>query len=99
MVLSEAMFKAINLINGDDDNSGAVDLTSQAEKALESYTDVYAKFEPLYNRLSSAEIELADIAGELSSLLDKLEVDPKRYDYLNQRNDELRKIKKNTVLI
>ena len=94
VVLSEAMFKAINLINGDDDNSGAVDLTSQAEKALESYTDVYAKFEPLYNRLSSAEIELADIAGELSSLLDKLEVDPKRYDYLNQRNDELRKIKK-----
>ena len=94
VVLSEAMFKAINLINGDDDNSGAVDLTSQAEKALESYTDVYAKFEPLYNRLSSAEIELADIAGELSSLLGKLEVDPKRYDYLNQRNDELRKIKK-----
>lgn len=94
VVLSEAMFKAINLINGDDDNSGAVDLTSQAEKALESYTDVYVKFEPLYNRLSSAEIELADIAGELSSLLDKLEVDPKRYDYLNQRNDELRKIKK-----
>lgn len=94
VVLSEAMFKAINLINGDDDNSGAVDLTSQAEKALESYTDVYAKFEPLYNRLSSTEIELADIAGELSSLLDKLEVDPKRYDYLNQRNDELRKIKK-----
>lgn len=94
VVLSEAMFKAINLINGDDDNSGAVDLTSQAEKALENYTDVYAKFEPLYNRLSSAEIELADIAGELSSLLDKLEVDPKRYDYLNQRNDELRKIKK-----
>ncbi|MDE6148713.1 MAG: DNA repair protein RecN [Ruminococcus sp.] len=94
VVLSEAMFTAINLINGDDDNSGAVDLTSQAEKALENYTDVYAKFEPLYNRLSSAEIELADIAGELSSLLDKLDVDPKRYDYLNQRNEALRKIKK-----
>lgn len=94
VVLSEAMFTAINLINGDDDNSGAAELTSQAEKALEGYTDIYARFEPLYNRLSSAQIELSDIAEELSSFLGKLEVDPKRYDYLNQRNDELRRIKK-----
>ena len=94
VVLSEAMFTAISLINGDDDNSGAAELTSQAEKALEGYTDIYASFEPLYNRLSSAQIELSDIAEELSSLLGKLEVDPKRYDYLNQRNDELRRIKK-----
>lgn len=94
VVLSEAVFSAVNLLNGDDENSGAVDMTSQAEKTLENYTELYSKLEPLYSRLSSTQIELSDIASELSALLDKLDVDPKRYDYLNQRNDELRKIKK-----
>lgn len=94
VVLSEAIFSALNFLNGDDDISGAVELVSQSEKGLENYTDIYAKLEPLYNRLSSVEIELSDIAGELSALLDKLDFDPKRYDYLNQRNDDLRKIKR-----
>lgn len=94
VVISEAIYTAVAFLNGDDDNSGAVDLAKQAEETLGNYTDVYAKLEPLYSRLSSAGIELSDIAGELSGLMDKLDVDPKRYDYLNQRNDDLRKIKK-----
>lgn len=94
VVLSEAMYNASLLLNGTDDEDGAVELTAQAGKELEGYTDVYSELEPLYSRLSSAQIELADIAAELSALLGKLDADPKRYDYLNQRNDELRKIKR-----
>ena len=92
VVLSEIMYNANILLSGTDDSEGAVELTSQAQKEIENYTDTYAKLEPLYNRLSSAQIELADIADELSSLVEKLDADPKRYDYLNQRNTELRKI-------
>ena len=94
VVLSEVMYKAAALLNGTDDTEGAVELAKQAEKEIEGYTDVYAKLEPLYGRLNSAGIELSDIAGELTALLDKLEVDPKRYDYLNHRNEEIRKLKK-----
>lgn len=94
VVLSEVIFKANALLSGTDDTEGAVELAAQAEKEIEGYTEVYSKLEPLYNRLSSAGIELSDIAAELSALLDKLDVDPKRYDYLNQRNDDIRKIKK-----
>ena len=94
VVLSEVIYKAAALLSGTDDTEGAVELATQAEKEIEGYTDVYSKLEPLYNRLNSVGIELSDIAGELSALLDKLDVDPKRYDYLNQRNDDIRKIKK-----
>lgn len=94
VVISEAIFTTVSMLNGDDDTSGAVDLAKQAEKTLGDYTDIYDKLEPLYSRLVSAGIELSDIAGELSVLMDKLDVDPKRYDFLNQRNDDLRRIKK-----
>ncbi len=94
VVLSEIMYNANQLLRGDDDNDGAVSLTAQAEREIEGYTDVYSKLEPLYNRLDSAKIELEDISAELSALLDKIDADPKRFDYLNRRNDQLRIIKK-----
>lgn len=94
VILSEAMYKANTLLSGDDDFDGAVELASRAEGEIEKYTDIYAKLQPIYSRLNSVQIELADISEELGGLLDKLDVDPKRYDYLNQRNDELRRIKK-----
>lgn len=94
VTLSEAIFNANLFLNGNDDTSGAAELVSQGERELENYTEIFPKLEPLYKRLSSAEIEIADIASELSSLLDKLNADPKRYDYLNRRNEELRRIKK-----
>ena len=37
---------------------------------------------------------MEDISEEIGSLLDSLDIDPKRYDYLNQRSDELRRIMK-----
>ena len=94
VVISEIMYNANQLLSGDDDNDGAVSLTAQAEREIEGYTDVYSKLEPLYSRLDSAKIELEDISVELSALLDKIDADPKRFDYLNRRNDQLRIIKK-----
>ena len=49
---------------------------------------------PIYDRLSTEAIEMEDISEEIGSLLDSLDIDPKRYDYLNQRSDELRRIMK-----
>lgn len=94
VILSEAVYSADLLLSGSDEITGAVEIISEAAGNISAYTDILADLEPLASRLSSARIEISDIAGELSSLLGSLDVDPKRYDFLNQRNDELRKIKK-----
>ena len=92
--ISEALYMAKQLLSGDDDTDGAVEMTQRASKSVEGYTDIMTEISPIYDRLSSAAIEMEDISEEIGSLLDSLDIDPKRYDYLNQRSDELRRIMK-----
>ena len=94
VAISEALYMAKQLLSGDDDTDGAVEMTQRASKSVEGYTDIMTKISPIYDRLSSAAIEMEDISEEIGSLLDSLDIDPKRYDYLNQRSDELRRIMK-----
>lgn len=94
VILSENIYLAEQLLSGDDDTSGAAEIVSQSADTISNYTDIMSELAPLYGRLSSAAIELEDISGELAGLLDKLDVDPKRYDFLNQRFADLRRIMK-----
>lgn len=94
VAISEALYMAKQLLSGDDDTDGAVEMTQRASKSVEGYTDIMTEISPIYDRLSSAAIEMEDISEEIGSLLDSLDIDPKRYDYLNQRFDELRRIMK-----
>jgi len=94
VAISEALYMAKQLLSGDDDTDGAVEMTQRASKSVEEYTDIMTEISPIYDRLSSASIEMEDISEEIGSLLDSLDIDPKRYDYLNQRSDELRRIMK-----
>lgn len=94
VAISEALYVAKQLLSGDDDTDGAVEMTQRASKSVEEYTDIMTEISPIYDRLSSAAIEMEDISEEIGSLLDSLDIDPKRYDYLNQRSDELRRIMK-----
>ncbi len=90
--ISEAVYAAQMMLSGDDDTDGISEMVSECSDKLDKYTDIMGELAPLYERLNSAAIELDDISGELSSILDSLDVDPKRFDWLNQRSDELRKI-------
>lgn len=94
VAISETLYMAKQLLSGDDDTDGAVEMTQRASKSVEGYTDIMTEISPIYDRLSSAAIEMEDISEEIGSLLDSLDIDPKRYDYLNQRSDELRRIMK-----
>ncbi len=94
VAISEALYMAKQLLSGNDDTDGAVEMTQRASKSVEEYTDIMTEISPIYDRLSSAAIEMEDISEEIGSLLDSLDIDPKRYDYLNQRSDELRRIMK-----
>ncbi len=92
VAISEAVYAANLILSGDDDTQGAAELVSDSASRLENYAEIMGDLSPLCERLNSAAIELEDVAGELSALLDSLDVDPKRFDWLNQRSDDLRRI-------
>ena len=94
VALSEAIYSAGIILTGNDDLRGVSEMVSEASDKLESYTDIMPDIAPLYERLNSAVIELEDISSELSAKLDRLDVDPKRYEYLNSRYNELMTIMK-----
>lgn len=94
VILSEAIYKARTYIKGTDDEIGSALMVTDAKNELMPHTELMPELMPLFERLESAAIELDDIALELSSAADKLDVDPKRYDYLNERFAQLRRIKK-----
>jgi DNA repair protein RecN (Recombination protein N) len=91
--LSEAAFSAAKLLSGDEDFDGADTMLAQAVRQLESGTEIMSEFATLYERLNSAQIEIADISSELNTLVDKLNADPQRYEWLNSRSRELDKAK------
>ena len=91
--LSEAAFAAAKLLAGDEDTDGVDTVFGQALKQIATGTDIMPEFASLYDRLSSVQIETADIASELSGLIDKLGADPQRFEWLNQRSRELEKAK------
>ena len=92
VAISEAVYAAQMMLSGDDETEGISELVSECSDKIDAYSDIMAELAPLSERLNSAIIELDDISGELSSILDKLDVDPKRFDWLNQRSDDLRRI-------
>ncbi len=94
VTISEALYSAAAFLSGDDDRDGAVAIAQRSRDRLSAVTEVYEPAQKLFERLESAAIELEDISDEMSSLLDKLDVDPARYDYLNSRWEELRRAKK-----
>ncbi len=91
--LTEAVMSARRLLSGDEDDSGAEGLISAAAKQIESGTDIMPEISALYERILSISIEAADISSELDSAADKLNADPKRFEWLNSRARELDKAK------
>ncbi len=92
VALSEAIFASNTIISGNDNTTGIVENISSANEKLEYFTDIMPELSALSERLSGTMIELQDISQELDSILGKLNVDPKRFDWLNQRSDDIRRI-------
>lgn len=86
-----AIRDAIQAITGED---AANELISGAERELVPYIENSRTLKELYERLSAAEIELADIASELESSADKIELDGQRLDYLAEKLGTINKLKR-----
>lgn len=86
-----AVRSAISAITGDE---AANEMLVSAETELARYTDMSPQLAVLYERLSAAEIELADIAAELENSADRIELDGQRLDYLASRLSSINKLKR-----
>ena len=86
-----AIKNAVSLITGDE---AANDMIVSAETEIATFTDNSTQLSALYERLSAAEIELADIASELESFADKVELDGQRLEYLGTRLNNINKMKR-----
>ncbi|WP_295071814.1 DNA repair protein RecN [Ruminococcus sp.] len=86
-----AIKSAVNALTGEE---AASDMIVSAETEIAGFTDTNETLNSLYERLSAAEIELADIASELESLADKVELDGQRLEYLGTRLNSINKLKR-----
>lgn len=79
-----ALWDAEQLLQGTDDESMSVlDALHRAEHSLSSISQLLPDAENLVERLNSCQIELKDIAYELSSQAANVEINPKRLDLVN----------------
>ena len=86
-----AIKSAVNALTGEE---AASDMIVSAETEIAGFTDANETLNSLYERLSAAEIELADIASEFESLADKVELDGQRLEYLGTRLNSINKLKR-----
>lgn len=86
-----AIKNAISAINGENT---ANDMIVLAEGEISAFTEDMPEINTLYERLSTVEIELNDIAGELEKVADKAEVDGQRIEYIRERISSINKLKR-----
>ena len=93
-VLAEVLSKSNTAIVGDDDYSGMTENIDTIIKDLSNHTDIIPELSKLTERLETVKIEITDIASEVSRLLDAIDIDEQRYDYLSERREQLYNVKK-----
>lgn len=85
--IKSALYEADNLLSNDD--CGVIDNLRTTLHRMESIADVYPKTQSLTERLNSAYIELKDISSEISDVLEDVEFDPARQEFINERLDTI----------
>ncbi|MDD6278298.1 MAG: DNA repair protein RecN [Oscillospiraceae bacterium] len=82
---------AVQLLTGDD---AVTELLNSAEREIGRYTETDSHLNILCDRISAAEIELSDIASELGSYAEQIDLDGQRLESMRERLSELNKLKR-----
>lgn len=93
-VLAETLSRSHTAVCGSEDSAGMTESIDSVIGDLAEYSDIMPALSPLINRLDAARIELSDIGGELTRLLDGIDVDEQRLEYLADRREKLYSVKK-----
>lgn len=83
--IKSALYTADDALNSDV--TGAILQLKQASNAINSISSMFPSAQEVAERLNSGYIELKDISSELSTLLDKIDFDPREQERINNRLD------------
>lgn len=78
----------------DDDERGLDTLLSEAQNAAQSLTEFGNKFKNFAKSVDDGVFALGDARSELSSLMDQMDFDEERFQYVTNRLDVLNSLKK-----
>ena len=90
--IKQGLYHAETILQAEQ--NGVVEQLRQAVSSLRSIEHVYPQSAELASRMDSCYIELKDVAGEVSSLLEDIDFDPTELDNVNQRLDRLYDLQK-----
>ncbi len=93
-VLAENLSRSHVALCGDENSSGMTETIDGIVRDFSNYSDIMPDLAKLMSRLESVRIELADIGDETAKLLDTIDIDEQRFDYLSERREQLYNIKK-----
>ena len=83
--IKSALYEADLMLQSDENN--AVDYVRHSINGLSNIEKVYPAVNEIIERLNSCHIELKDIAGEVSDMLEGIDYDPRQLEEINQRLD------------
>ena len=83
--IKSALYDASSALSTED--GGCVEKTKNASSRLHDITEVFPEIKDVDERLSSAYIELKDIAQEIERKLEDVDFDPRQLDEINSRLD------------
>ena len=83
--IKSALYDASSALSSED--GGCVEKTQNESSRLHDITEVFPEIKDVDERLSSAYIELKDIAQEIERKLEDVDFDPRQLDEINSRLD------------
>ncbi|MBQ8430603.1 MAG: DNA repair protein RecN [Clostridia bacterium] len=85
--ISNILNENLNLTNSSNFNATAIEQIAQAKKNISNISDVAEKYNKIYERLTSLEIELNDINLEMAEINGNLAFDENKFNEIDQRID------------
>lgn len=92
--INTALQESFQALNGNEEITGALDLSGQAMNALSEIVDLDPEFKQLSEALQTAYYALQDASGELSKQVDLVEWDENKLDAIEQRLDVIHQLKR-----
>jgi DNA repair protein RecN (Recombination protein N) len=82
-----SLYKIAGLLDGEE--IGILSMLKEASGVANQQTSHYQRMQDVSERLSSAYIDLNDLASEVESMKEDIEYDPERLEWVNQRLDTI----------
>lgn len=90
--IKSALYHAAASLSEEDNNP--INILKTDQQQLEGIAEVFAAAGPLAERIESVRIELQDIADELQLSLERVDFDPQRLEYVNDRLNAIYSLQK-----